>query len=338
MLVSASVSSLSWIPSEAVRGLLRVPFDLGFAHYDAPPPDRLRGLADLERLCLTDSVRFGHRLCGRVGVQDGAIVEAAYDDSSRGVIGSTTLRLARASARFLGVELPCLRQPPRVGTTTAVLAQTFGGRTAVPMPRWTASSPHLRLTAPTVWTSLVLTLHADGRSEHRLEGASPFPRHWLYAAHGELVAKSGLTDWDTWVRAGAGRTPWGAEDSPALVTAAESALERALSDQVMQQGCRPVIGSLRTGETLMTQGQLDDTIYLVLDGMVAVSVNGRRLVELGPGAVLGERSVLEGGRRTATVLAVTPVRFAAVPAERLDRAALTRLSKAHHREDLPPDG
>lgn len=335
MCVNASVSSLSWIPSEAVRGVSRVPFDLGVSHYDAPPPDRLGGLADLESLCLSDRARFGHRLCGRARVRDGAVVEAVYDDTSRGVIGGTTVGLARASARFLGVELPCLRQPPRVDATTAVFAQTFGGRTAVPMPRRVTGSPHVRLTAPTVWTSLVLTLHADGRTEHALEGASPFPRHWIYAGHGELVAKSGLTDWDTWYRAGAGRTPWGAEDSPALVTAAESALERALSDQLMRRGARPVISSLRTGETLMAQGQLDDTIYLVLDGVVAVAVDGRRLVELGPGAVLGERAVLEGGRRTATVTAVTPVRFAAVPPERLDRAALTRLSEGHHREDAP---
>ena len=335
MEVSGSVSSVSWIPSEAVTGVLRMPFDVGVAHYDAPPPDRVGDLADLETLCRADRVRFGHRLCGRARVEDGTVVEATYDDTSRGVVGGTTLRLSRASARFLGVAFPCLRQPPQLTSAAAVLAQTFGGRTAVPLPRRVSGRPHVQLTAPTVWTSLVLVLHADGRVEHRLQGASPFPRHWIYAGKGELVGKTGLTDFDTWVHAGDRRTPWGVEDSPALVTAAESALERALAEQVMRRGARPVIGSLRSGETLMEQGQLDDTVHLVLDGIVAVIVDGRRLVELGPGAVLGERAALEGGRRTATVVAVTSVRFAAVPAECLDRAALARLSEGHHREDAP---
>jgi len=31
----SSVTSLSWIPSEAISGAMRVPFDTGLAHYDA---------------------------------------------------------------------------------------------------------------------------------------------------------------------------------------------------------------------------------------------------------------------------------------------------------------
>jgi hypothetical protein len=76
-----------------------------------------------------------------------------------------------------------------------------------------------------------------------MTGASPFPRHWIYDA-GQLTGKSGLTDFQEWTAGfGTQHTPWGAEDSPALVTAVETALERTLSVQFMRgrrsRGSRP---------------------------------------------------------------------------------------------------
>src|SRR3954466_13698172 len=47
MRVEKSVTSITWIPSEAISGMPKVPFELGVAHYDDPPPDKL---ADLEAL------------------------------------------------------------------------------------------------------------------------------------------------------------------------------------------------------------------------------------------------------------------------------------------------
>lgn len=41
MRVGSSVTSISWIPSEAIAGVTRLPFDLGVGHYDEPPPDRI---------------------------------------------------------------------------------------------------------------------------------------------------------------------------------------------------------------------------------------------------------------------------------------------------------
>jgi hypothetical protein len=35
-----SITSLSWIPSEAVEGSTRLAFDAGLAHYDDPPGER----------------------------------------------------------------------------------------------------------------------------------------------------------------------------------------------------------------------------------------------------------------------------------------------------------
>ena len=42
--IHSKVTSLSWIPSEAVTGLNKAIFGTGFTHYDAPPPDRIDDL------------------------------------------------------------------------------------------------------------------------------------------------------------------------------------------------------------------------------------------------------------------------------------------------------
>jgi hypothetical protein len=165
-----------------------------------------------------------------------------------------------------------------------------------------------------------------------LPGASPFPRHWVYGPDGDLVLKTGLTDFVGWMGQPSHRdTPWGDEDSPAVVTAAETALERELSGLLM--GATPAIRRLAAGEVLTRQGSPGDALFLLLDGVLAVAVDGRLLAEIGPGAVLGERAVLEAGARTATLTAVTAVRVAVAPARVVDLDALGRLSAGHRRED-----
>ena len=51
MRFEGSVTAISWIPSEAIEGLPKLPFELGVGHYDEPPPDRL-GFGDLARRAL----------------------------------------------------------------------------------------------------------------------------------------------------------------------------------------------------------------------------------------------------------------------------------------------
>jgi CRP-like cAMP-binding protein len=52
--------------------------------------------------------------------------------------------------------------------------------------------------------------------------------------------------------------------------------------------------------------------------------------------VLGERAVLQGGRRTATLTAGTPAKVMVVPAAQIDRDRLARLAAFHRRP--PHDG
>lgn len=70
------------------------------------------------------------------------------------------------------------------------------------------------------------------------------------------------------------------------------------------------LGDLATreaGTVLIQQGGWGGETFVIVDGTVSVSRDGRELATLGPGDVVGEIAVLAGGRRTATVTAETPV-------------------------------
>ena len=324
------VTSLSWIPSEAVTGATRTAFDSGFTHYDDPPPAEL---GDIEELRAGDRFRFANVLRAWIEVDNsGRITGGGYDGS--GIMGATTLRLGGLSHTFQAVPLPDLQRTPEQGDGWMRFVQTTGGRTAIPAPRPVRRRPFVQWQAPLVWTTLSLTMHADGRAEYSVTGASRFPRHWIYDADGSLAHKSGLTDYANWTRVSFGRhTPWGDEDSPALVTAVETALEQALSVQLMHGAAKPRITQLQAGDELVRQGDVGQDIYLVLDGVIRVERDGTRLAEYGPGAMLGERAALEGGTRTSTLAAVTRCRVASVPAVQLSRSDLAELSTGHRREE-----
>jgi YD repeat-containing protein len=327
---TASVTSVSWIPSEAVAGPMRLGFTLGVGHYDDPPEPVL---GDLLAWRDADRFRFANHLAAVIEVDDdGRVTAARY--TGGGLIGSTTLRLGR-SVTFAAVRYPDLQPAPEIGDGWARFRQTVGGRTGVPMPRTVRRPPYAQLTAPTVWTTLELTVHADGRSEAAMTGASPFPRHWVYDGSGALTAKSGLADYTAWSRECFGdASPWGDADSPALVTAVETALERTLSTTIMRGDARPRIATLAAGEALVRQGETGRELFLLLDGVVQVVVDGAVVAELGPGAVGGERALVEDGARTATLVALTRARIAVVPGDQVDPAALRELAEGHRREEL----
>jgi hypothetical protein len=187
--------------------------------------------------------------------------------------------------------------------------------------------------APLVWTTLSLTLYADGTAEAEVAGHSRFPRHWIYDHEGKLSHKSGLADFKDWFRKSFGRhTPWGDQESEAMITAVETALERRLSAQVMSEGVKPKLRKLKAGDTLVRQGDPGSDVFLILDGVLLVEKDGERLAEYGPGAMLGERAHLEETGRTSSLIAVTPCRVAAVDAAALDHASLHELSQGHRRE------
>jgi hypothetical protein len=325
----SSVTAISWIPSEAIEGLTKVPFELGITHYDDPPPDRIEDLAELRR---TDRFREANELRAFVEVEDGRIV--GYGHLGQGHIGATTVRLGPAAIRFPAVQLPDIRPEPEIGASSVRFVQTIGGRMGLPTPRPVPRKPFMQFWPSIAWTTLALTVNADGSSTHELVGASPFPRHWIYDADGRLAEKSGVIDFKKWFNDSFGQhTPWGAYDSPAIVASVESALERQLSTSIMRGGAKPRIRTMSAGEALVTQGQAGRDIYLILDGMFVVEVDGEEVAEIGPGAVVGERAALEDGTRTATLRATTRARVAEAAPDQLDLGALGTLSTTHHREE-----
>jgi hypothetical protein len=328
MRINASVTSISWIPSEAIQGLTKMPFEMGMAHYDDPPPDHIDSL---EELRAADRFRFANQLSAWIDVDDGRITASGQD--GHGLIGSTTLRLGSRGMTFAAVPLPDRQPAPVNGDGWVRFTQTAGGRTGAPMPRKVNRPPFVQLAAPIAWTTLTLTIFADGSSSRDLAGASHFPRHWIYDSEQNLSLKSGLVDFKRWSQNAFGaKTPWGDEDSPGLVTEVETALERDLSVRIMRGGAKPRIETVKEGAALVEQGAEVTDMYLLLDGVLAVEVDGAAVAQVGPGAVLGERALIEGGRRTATLRAVTACRVAAASGAELAPELLSELAAGHRRE------
>jgi hypothetical protein len=329
MKIHRSATAVSWIPSEAIVGGTRLPFEAGIARYDEPPPDVLGNLPALRD---ADRFRFANHLGVFIEVDSvGAITDAGYDGG--GLIGSTTMRLRGIRHSFQAIPLPDIKSEPEYGDGWVRFAQTAGGRTGVPAPRRVRRAPYVQWQAPLAWTTLSLTVHADGTTDQTLVGASRFPRHWVYDTESRLVAKSGLIDFKDWYRKSFGtHTPWGDQDSPALVTEVESALERVLSKYLMAGDADVKTVRVKRGSTLVHQGDAGSDAFLVLDGVLRVEVDDERLAEYGPGAILGVRAHIEDGTRTSSLIAVTDCKVARVPASSIDRSSLEELAAGHRRE------
>jgi hypothetical protein len=330
MKVEKSVTAVTWIPSEAIEGMPKLPFEIGMTSYDDPPPDRLSP-GQLDTLRDENGFREANELRAWIDVDDGKIAGAGY--SGRAVIGTTHVKIGPKTMSFPGVAYPVLQAEPEVGPDWVKFVQSAGGRMGLPAPRRVSGKPFLQIASATAWTTLQLIIYADGTSKHKLLGASPFPRHWIYDDGGALVEKSGEIDFDRWWRESYGKnTPWGGEDSPALVSAVESELERELSRIVMADSQALPRRELAEGETLVEQDEPGTAMFLILDGLLNVEVDGEVVAQVGPGAVVGERASIEGGMRTSTLRAASAVRAVVIPASSIDVGEMTALASGHRRE------
>ena len=61
-----------------------------------------------------------------------------------------------------------------------------------------------------------------------------------------------------------------------------------------------------------------DKAYLITDGEVSVRRGGTEIATLGPGAMVGEAAIINQKLRSATVVALTPLRVVHFTRERLD--------------------
>jgi hypothetical protein len=302
------------------------------AHYDPPPPPVLE---DLDAMRRADRFRFANELRAWVDVVDRRIVNHGH--LGQGYLGTTTLRIGPASITFQAVALDDLRPTPEVSEASVRFVQTAGGRSGVAAPRYVDHPPYLRVAPPVVWTTLALTIHADGSSDYEMVGASPFPRHWIYDHSGRHVAKSGLIEYRDWYQEAFGsQTPWGGIDTPALVRPAVSDVQREISNLMMDRS--PTFEHLEAGQVLVRQGDPGNELFLLLDGLLSVEVDGAAAAEVAPGAVLGELALLSGGRRQATLRATTPCRVARVPGDQIDQASLELLTQDREATRNEPHG
>src|SRR5271166_6318149 len=212
----SSITSLSWIPSEAIEGSQRLAFDAGVAHYDAPPPEVIE---DLEELRAADRFRFANVLRAWVEVdRSGRIADFGRDGG--GLMGSTTVRLGPVARTFEAIGLPDIVQKPVKGDGWVRFAQTAGGRTGVPAPRRVRRSPFIQWQAPLVGTTLSLTIYADGKVKGSMTGHSRSPPKWVYDESAKLSNKPGLAHFKERYRKSFGRhSLWGDTDLKESVTA-----------------------------------------------------------------------------------------------------------------------
>jgi len=308
----------------------KLPFELGITHYDDPPPDKV-GDGELEALRDADRFREANQLRAWVEVDDGKIVDSGY--SGGALVGTTRVKVGPKTLAFPGVKYPLIQDEPEQGPDWVKFVQTAGGRMGLPAPRRVSGKPFFQIASASAWTTLQLIIYADGTAKHKLVGASAFPRHWIYDDEGKLVEKSGEIDFERWWRESYGpNMPWGGEDSPTLIAAAESELERELSRLVMSDSKKLERREVKEGDTLVEQDTSGTEAFLVLDGMLDVERDGEVIAEVGPGAIVGVRSSMEGGLRTSTLRAATRCRVVVIPEGKLEQSELSAVATRQRRE------
>ena len=87
-----------------------------------------------------------------------------------------------------------------------------------------------------------------------------------------------------------------------MISAAETELERELSRIVMAKASRSSGGSSRKARRSSSRTS-PGRLFLVLDGMLDVEIDGEVVAEVGPGAILGVHASVTGGMRSSTLRA-----------------------------------
>jgi Cyclic nucleotide-binding domain len=309
MRIESSVTAITWLPFAALDSLPELPIGIAVAHHDEPPP---LVLGDLDELRDADRFREANQLQGWIEVEAGRIVD--YGRDGRSLVPGAGLDLDADQILFPAIEFPVLRPEPEVGDGFVRFQQTVGGRIGFPVPRPLRGRGYFHIGSALAWTTLELVLRADGSSDGRLIAASPFPRHSLYGDEGTFVSERGLTDFDGWYREWHDESPWTGDE-----------LEDELDRVAIHSGARVLRRRLDRGETLVEQGTSGTDMFLLLEGMLDVEIDGVPVARVGSGAVLGELAVLGEGRRTATLRAARRSRVAVLtPTHRLAELALAR--------------
>ena len=194
MRYESSITSLSWIPSEAVTGA-----SAWRSTRDSPTTTTRHPRSSVTSRNSARATSSGSPTCSGLGRGRRRRRDQQRRLRGAGMMGATTVQLAGLTLRFQAVKLPDIQRPPEHGRAGCGSPRPSAAGLGAHPPAGQAP-PYVQWLAPLVWTTLTLTLHADGTAEREMTGASAFPRHWVYGADGHLTHKSGLTDYRRLVR------------------------------------------------------------------------------------------------------------------------------------------
>jgi len=72
----------------------------------------------------------------------------------------------------------------------------------------------------------------------------------------------------------------------------------------------------KQGYAIFKEGDLGAAMYVVMDGNVRLSINGKEVESVGPGGVLGEMALIDTAPRSATATAITDCKLVPVDLKR----------------------
>ena len=75
----------------------------------------------------------------------------------------------------------------------------------------------------------------------------------------------------------------------------ESELERRLATSILRDGAKLVRRRVARGETLVEQGEPGRDLFVLLDGVFDVEIDGEVVAQVGSGAILGSERCSETG-------------------------------------------
>ena len=97
-----------------IKGVTKLPFEMGVAHYDVAPPDVVAGAEDIKSLLAEDRIRFANLLTAWIDVEDGSIT--GFGQGGESFINTTTVKMGKR-VRFTPTAFPTIEPEPEVTDT-----------------------------------------------------------------------------------------------------------------------------------------------------------------------------------------------------------------------------
>lgn len=70
--------------------------------------------------------------------------------------------------------------------------------------------------------------------------------------------------------------------------------------------------TVEEGRELITEGDVGHEAFVIVDGTASVTRDGKRIADIGPGAVFGEMALIDRAPRNASVIATSPMKLVVI--------------------------